>query len=122
RRGGGNRRTARPVGDLLRSGLLPRLRLRAEQVGKASPLHQVAARSCRRCGQVGLLDRGLQPESGSPRGGGRRGSEQSVVARGEAEEGRAAESREKDLFRIGISKDDIPKNPKFKSYTLKIVE
>ena len=29
---------------------------------------------------------------------------------------------EKDLFRIGISKDDIPKNPKFKSYTLKIVE
>jgi hypothetical protein len=29
---------------------------------------------------------------------------------------------EKDLFRIGISKDDIPKNPKFKSYSLKIVE
>jgi hypothetical protein len=29
---------------------------------------------------------------------------------------------EKDLFRIGISKDDIPKNPKFKSYSLKIIE
>jgi len=29
---------------------------------------------------------------------------------------------EKDLFRIGISKDDIPKKPKFTSYTLKIVE
>jgi len=29
---------------------------------------------------------------------------------------------EKDLFRIGISKDDIPKTPKFKSYALKIVE
>jgi hypothetical protein len=29
---------------------------------------------------------------------------------------------ERDLFRIGISKDDIPKNPKFKSYALKIVE
>src|SRR2546423_10550109 len=29
---------------------------------------------------------------------------------------------EKDLFRIGVSKDDIPKKPKFKSYQLKIVE
>jgi hypothetical protein len=29
---------------------------------------------------------------------------------------------EKDLFRIGISKDDIPKKPKFKSYSVKIVE
>jgi len=29
---------------------------------------------------------------------------------------------EKDLFRIGISKDDIPKKPKFKTYQLKIVE
>ena len=29
---------------------------------------------------------------------------------------------EKDLFRLGVSKDDIPKNPKFKSYSLKIVE
>lgn len=29
---------------------------------------------------------------------------------------------EKDLFRIGVSKDDIPKKPKFKTYQLKIVE
>ncbi len=29
---------------------------------------------------------------------------------------------EKDLFRIGVSKDDIPKKPKFQSYRLKIVE
>jgi len=29
---------------------------------------------------------------------------------------------EKDLFRIGVSKDDIPKKPKFKGYQLKIVE
>ena len=29
---------------------------------------------------------------------------------------------EKDLFRLGISKDDIPKKPKFKKYSLKIVE
>ena len=29
---------------------------------------------------------------------------------------------EKDLFRIGVSKDDIPKKPKFKTYELKIVE
>ena len=29
---------------------------------------------------------------------------------------------EKDLFRIGVSKDDIPKKPKFKSYQLKIIE
>jgi len=29
---------------------------------------------------------------------------------------------EKDLFRIGVSKDDIPKKPKFKTYRLKIVE
>jgi hypothetical protein len=29
---------------------------------------------------------------------------------------------EKDLFRIGVSKDDIPKKPKFKGYHLKIVE
>ena len=29
---------------------------------------------------------------------------------------------EKDLFRIGISKEDIPKKPKFKTYQLKIVE
>ncbi len=29
---------------------------------------------------------------------------------------------EKDLFRLGVSKDDIPKNPKFKKYSLKIVE
>ena len=29
---------------------------------------------------------------------------------------------EKDLFRIGVSKDDIPKKPKFKSYKLQIVE
>jgi hypothetical protein len=29
---------------------------------------------------------------------------------------------EKDLFRMGIGKDDIPKKPKFKSYQLKIVE
>jgi hypothetical protein len=29
---------------------------------------------------------------------------------------------EKDLFRIGVSKDDIPKKPKFKSYQLKLVE
>jgi hypothetical protein len=29
---------------------------------------------------------------------------------------------EKDLFRMGVSKDDIPKKPKFKSYRLKIVE
>jgi len=29
---------------------------------------------------------------------------------------------DKDLFRIGVSKDDIPKKPKFKSYQLKIVE
>ena len=29
---------------------------------------------------------------------------------------------EKDLFRLGVSKDDIPKKPKFKKYTLKIVE
>jgi hypothetical protein len=28
----------------------------------------------------------------------------------------------KDLFRIGISKDEMPKKPKFKSYRLKIVE
>ena len=50
------------------------------------------------------------------------GASKSVRRRGEAEEGRAAESRREDLFRIGIGKDDIPKNPKFKSYTLKIVE
>jgi hypothetical protein len=29
---------------------------------------------------------------------------------------------EKDLFRIGVSKDDIPKKPKFATYQLKIVE
>ena len=29
---------------------------------------------------------------------------------------------EKDLFRLGVSKDDIPKKPKFKKYSLKIVE
>jgi len=29
---------------------------------------------------------------------------------------------EKDLFRIGVSKDDMPKKPKFKSYSLKVVE
>ncbi|MGH7899762.1 MAG: hypothetical protein ACREQQ_17535, partial [Candidatus Binatia bacterium] len=29
---------------------------------------------------------------------------------------------EKDLFRMGVSKEDIPKKPKFKSYRLKIVE
>ncbi len=29
---------------------------------------------------------------------------------------------EKDLFRIGVSKDDMPKKPKFQSYGLKIVE
>ena len=29
---------------------------------------------------------------------------------------------EKDLFRIGVSKDDLPKKPKFKTYQLKIVE
>jgi hypothetical protein len=29
---------------------------------------------------------------------------------------------ERDLFRIGVSKDDIPKKPKFKTYQLKIVE
>ena len=29
---------------------------------------------------------------------------------------------EKGLFRIGVSKDDIPKKPKFKTYQLKIVE
>ena len=29
---------------------------------------------------------------------------------------------DKDLFRIGVSKDDIPKKPKFKTYQLKIVE
>jgi hypothetical protein len=29
---------------------------------------------------------------------------------------------EKDLFRIGVSKDDIPKKPKFKSYSLKVLE
>jgi len=29
---------------------------------------------------------------------------------------------EKDLFRIGVSKDDIPKKPKFKSYSVKIIE
>ena len=29
---------------------------------------------------------------------------------------------EKDLFRIGVSKDDIPKKPKFKSYAIRIVE
>jgi hypothetical protein len=34
----------------------------------------------------------------------------------------ALQPGEKDLFRIGISKDDIPKKPKFKSYSVKIVE
>jgi hypothetical protein len=29
---------------------------------------------------------------------------------------------EKDLFRLGVSKDDIPKKPKFKSYALRVVE
>jgi hypothetical protein len=29
---------------------------------------------------------------------------------------------EKDLFRLGVSKDDMPKKPKFKKYSLKIVE
>ena len=29
---------------------------------------------------------------------------------------------EKDLFRLGVSKDDIPKTPKFKTYSLKIIE
>lgn len=29
---------------------------------------------------------------------------------------------EKDLFRLGVSKDDIPKKPKFRKYSLKIVE
>lgn len=29
---------------------------------------------------------------------------------------------EADLYRLGVSKDDIPKKPKFKKYTLKIVE
>jgi hypothetical protein len=29
---------------------------------------------------------------------------------------------EKDLFRIGVGKDDIPKRPKFATYQLKIVE
>lgn len=29
---------------------------------------------------------------------------------------------EKDLFRLGVSKDDIPKKPKFKKYSLKIVD
>jgi hypothetical protein len=29
---------------------------------------------------------------------------------------------DKDLFRVGVSKDDIPKKPKFKSYSVKIVE
>ncbi len=29
---------------------------------------------------------------------------------------------EKDLFRIGVSKDDIPKKPKFTTYQLKIIE
>jgi hypothetical protein len=28
----------------------------------------------------------------------------------------------KDLFRIGVSKDDIPKKPKFKTYAIQIVE
>ena len=34
----------------------------------------------------------------------------------------ALKPNEKDLFRLGVSKDDIPKNPKFKKYSLKIVE
>ena len=29
---------------------------------------------------------------------------------------------EKDLFRLGVGKDEIPKSPKFKKYTLKIIE
>jgi hypothetical protein len=29
---------------------------------------------------------------------------------------------EKDLFRIGVSKDDIPKKPKFKTSSVKIIE
>ena len=29
---------------------------------------------------------------------------------------------EEDLFRVGIAKDDIPKNPKFRTYRVRIVE